>query len=216
LTRRSEADAYYKILRTIARFPITDPQNMDAMNMRLIAEGAISLTSHPQCDATTAEVAFPRWWLEQIRDQLFALQLPSGHVGDWLFLFREQVADKLNKPAAPPESGVREAWRTDFENAPSPCIGWCTPPAGDVVRQIWHDPYRKGEWSAHGVTQTVKAWQPLPAIKQPVRETGECPHVKVPANLSNPCQLCGALGPWFDSGPWYDNGTCTIPSTERK
>lgn len=60
-------------------------------------------------------------------------------------------------PAATP-------WRTDLENAPSPCIGWCSPPAGDVVRQIWHDPYRKGEWSAHGVTQTVKAWQALPSM----------------------------------------------------
>jgi hypothetical protein len=29
-------------LQTIARFPITDPKNMDAMNMRLIAKGALA------------------------------------------------------------------------------------------------------------------------------------------------------------------------------
>lgn len=45
--RSSEADAFYKILQTIARFPITDPKNMDAINMRLIAEGALAVT-HPQ------------------------------------------------------------------------------------------------------------------------------------------------------------------------
>lgn len=45
ITRRSEGDAYFKILQTIARFPITDPKNMDAVNMRLIAEGALALTS---------------------------------------------------------------------------------------------------------------------------------------------------------------------------
>lgn len=45
ITRRSEADAYFKILQTIARFPITDPKNMDAVNMRLIAEGAIAIPS---------------------------------------------------------------------------------------------------------------------------------------------------------------------------
>jgi len=40
--RRTEADAYFQILQTIARFPITDPAgNMDAVNMRLIAQGAI-------------------------------------------------------------------------------------------------------------------------------------------------------------------------------
>lgn len=27
-----------------------------------------------------------------------------------------------------------------------------------------------------------------------------CPHVTPPKNLSEPCQTCGALGPWFDSG----------------
>lgn len=51
LKRRSEADAYFKILQTIARFPITDPKNMDAMNLRLIAEGALALSSTHQNSA---------------------------------------------------------------------------------------------------------------------------------------------------------------------
>lgn len=59
---------------------------------------------------------------------------------------------------------IASPWRTDFENAPSPCIGWCTPPAGDDVRKIWRHPHLKGAWSAHSVTQTVKAWQPMPLI----------------------------------------------------
>ncbi len=59
---------------------------------------------------------------------------------------------------------VHAPWRTDFDNAPSPCIGWCTPPAGDVVRQIWRHPQVKGLWSALGVSQDVKAWQPMPSI----------------------------------------------------
>jgi hypothetical protein len=45
LKRRSEADAYYKILQTIARFPITDPKNQDAVNLQLIAKGALELSS---------------------------------------------------------------------------------------------------------------------------------------------------------------------------
>lgn len=61
-------------------------------------------------------------------------------------------------------------WRTDFENAPSPCIGWCAPSAGDEVRQIWRHPYIKGGWSAHGAQQNVKAWQPLPPFS-----STECP-----------------------------------------
>lgn len=56
------------------------------------------------------------------------------------------------------------AWRTDLENAPSPCIGWCTPPAGDDVRQIWRHPRDKNQWTSHSITQSVKAWQPLPLI----------------------------------------------------
>lgn len=45
LKRRNEADAYFSILQIIARFPITDPKNMDAVNMRLIAEGALAISS---------------------------------------------------------------------------------------------------------------------------------------------------------------------------
>lgn len=64
---------------------------------------------------------------------------------------------------------VISPWRTDFENAPSPCIGWCTPPAGDDVRQIWRHPRDKNHWTAHSITQIVKAWQPMPSIEpQPV------------------------------------------------
>lgn len=59
---------------------------------------------------------------------------------------------------------VISPWRTDFENAPSPCIGWCTPPAGDDVRQIWRHSHLKGQWTAHSITQAVKAWQPMPSI----------------------------------------------------
>lgn len=59
---------------------------------------------------------------------------------------------------------VISPWRTDFENAPSPCIGWCTTPAGDDVRQIWRHSHLKDQWTAHSITQTVKAWQPLPSI----------------------------------------------------
>jgi hypothetical protein len=65
----------------------------------------------------------------------------------------------------PPSNPVRESrWRTDFENAPSPCIGWCVFPAGEEARQIWHWPGTTDRWSSHGMQQTVKAWQPLPAL----------------------------------------------------
>jgi len=45
IQRRSREDALLRILGTIARFPVTDPKNMDAINMRLIAEGAIQIDS---------------------------------------------------------------------------------------------------------------------------------------------------------------------------
>jgi hypothetical protein len=79
-----------------------------------------------------------------------------GKVRDYRDGFKDWMKDR---PTA-----LENGWRTDFENAPSPCIGWCTPPAGDDVRQIWRHPHAKDQWSAHGVTQTVKAWQPLPII----------------------------------------------------
>lgn len=86
------------------------------------------------------------------------------------------AADEIRNLRAHPHGG----WRTDFENAPSPCLGWCTPPSGDVVRQIWRRSYAKGEWTAHSVTQTVKAWQPLPSVSS----TGlpaSAPHAEVRA-----------------------------------
>jgi len=64
--RRDEADAYFKILQTIARFPITDPKNMDAVNMRLIAEGAVDLATREiaarklEEAAKSAEAPHPR------------------------------------------------------------------------------------------------------------------------------------------------------------
>ena len=57
-------------------------------------------------------------------------------------------------------------WRIDFENAPSPCLGWCMPPSGDEVRQIWRHPREKNQWTAHSLTQVVRAWQPLPTIQR--------------------------------------------------
>lgn len=43
--------------------------------------------------------------------------------------------------------------------------------------------------------------------RRPARPAPECPHSKTPVNLSVPCQICGALGPWFDS--------CTVTSQDR-
>ncbi len=71
-------------------------------------------------------------------------------------------ADKAETQLASARKALE--WRTDFENAPSPCIGWCVFPAGQEVRQIWRHPHLKDQWSAYGVTQEVKAWQPLPAL----------------------------------------------------
>lgn len=80
----------------------------------------------------------------------------------------QDVIDLMNENARLKErlECARKAleWRTDFENAPSPCIGWCVFPAGEEARQIWRHPSLKDQWSAHGVTQEVKAWQPLPAL----------------------------------------------------
>lgn len=43
-------------------------------------------------------VSFPRWWITRARDQLMAMDMPSGPLGDWVFLFREQLNDALNRP----------------------------------------------------------------------------------------------------------------------
>lgn len=57
-------------------------------------------------------VSFPRWWITRARDQLMAMDMPSGPLGDWVFLFREQLNDALNRPddttvAATPASKIR-------------------------------------------------------------------------------------------------------------
>jgi hypothetical protein len=60
----------------------------------------------------------------------------------------------------------REEPRTDFENAPSPCLGWCVFGTGKDAewRMIWRTPWhgRDGSWSAHGCPQDVRAWLPMP------------------------------------------------------
>lgn len=44
------------------------------------------------------KIEFPRWWIQSIRDDLFRMEkLPSGPLGDWAFLFREQLNDALNE-----------------------------------------------------------------------------------------------------------------------
>lgn len=50
------------------------------------------------------QVSLPRWWLELLRDQLFAMKkLPTGYVGDWVFMFREQLNDVLESRPTPSE-----------------------------------------------------------------------------------------------------------------
>lgn len=41
-------------------------------------------------------VAVPRWWLKQARDCLQG-PLPSGQIGDCVFLLRDQIDDLLAK-----------------------------------------------------------------------------------------------------------------------
>jgi hypothetical protein len=43
---------------------------------------------------------------------------------------------------------------------------------------------------------------PFPASTQK-----KCPHAETPRNLHTPCQICGALGPWFDG--------CTMTQAQR-
>lgn len=84
----------------------------------------------------------------------------TGHgdtVADMIREFSAQISVAAIPPGAPTWAG---GWRTDFENAPSPCIGWCVFPAGEEARQVWRGP--RG-WSSHSITQDVRAWQPMPA-----------------------------------------------------
>ncbi len=39
-------------------------------------------------------VPVPRWWLEQVRNVLQG-ELPSGRIGDCVFILREQINDLL-------------------------------------------------------------------------------------------------------------------------
>ncbi len=66
--------------------------------------------------ATREEVVFPRWWVERIRDGLVAMgKLPTGPLGDWAFIFREQLTDALSLPtqAAPAQEPV--AWTCEYQ-----------------------------------------------------------------------------------------------------
>jgi hypothetical protein len=60
-----------------------------------------SRTPAPSQEPVAERISFPRWWIQQACDQLFAMKkLPSGALGDWAFEFREQLKDALEKPAA--------------------------------------------------------------------------------------------------------------------
>ena len=43
-------------------------------------------------------ISFPRGWLEGVSAQMHAMELPSGKLGDWLFLFRAIIKDALDEP----------------------------------------------------------------------------------------------------------------------
>jgi hypothetical protein len=63
------------------------------------------LLSLPVQPGAGERVSFPRHWIEQIRDGLFAMEkLPSGPLGDWAFLFREQLNDALARQPQPSSS----------------------------------------------------------------------------------------------------------------
>ncbi len=64
---------------------------------------------------------------------------------------------------------------------------------------LWND---DGEMAGAGYCCTKEG----AALMSPAMR--ECPHAKTPRNLHEPCQICGALGPWFDS--------CTRSSEERQ
>jgi hypothetical protein len=84
-------------LRTIAEFPITDPKNMDAVNMRMIALAAlagkeVAAPTHPQAEpeGTPTPPADPiRSALEWAAHLVRAERWNSG---DWLYDDREELA----------------------------------------------------------------------------------------------------------------------------
>ncbi len=80
----------------------------------ILCDEARAALAQLQSDQEAGQVTFQRWWIEHIRDGLVAMgKLPSGPLGDWAFLFREQLTDALNKPAPPPSSRMREALDTE-------------------------------------------------------------------------------------------------------
>jgi hypothetical protein len=55
------------------------------------------------------QISFPRWWVQRICDDLHAVKnLPRGSVGDWVFLFREQLKDKLARTTPLPDGDCPE------------------------------------------------------------------------------------------------------------
>lgn len=42
-------------------------------------------------------IEFPRFWVETACKQMDTMKLPDGPAGDWMFLFREQLKDALNR-----------------------------------------------------------------------------------------------------------------------
>src|SRR5690349_7747018 len=61
-----------------------------------------TLDAIPAASMQSGRIAVGRWWLEQIQEQLFGMEnLSPGPVGDWIFLFREQVKDLLQRPDVP-------------------------------------------------------------------------------------------------------------------
>lgn len=71
-----------------------------------------------------ATISFPRWWVEQIRDGLFAMgNLPSGPLGDWAFLFREQLSDALAKePVIPAQRPGTHSTISELDAASNACL----------------------------------------------------------------------------------------------
>ena len=78
-----------------------------------------------------------------------------------------------------------------------------------VIEQIEYG-IRRGWPPAEIADEILRALhQPAKPAQGDVTAHEKCPHVTPPKNLSEPCQICGALGPWFDSGD------CAVPSAER-
>lgn len=127
-----------------------------SLRAKIKAQGEEIAITRERDEAKDAELASLRAQLAESERRVRVLQ---AHPSERYWEGRWRDAD-----AALASARKALEWRTDFENAPSPCIGWCVFPAGEEARQIWRHPSLKDQWSAHGVTQEVKAWQPLPAL----------------------------------------------------